>query len=526
MKIKLVFYKSSSKYYDNVCLQCEAFDLYVQEKFVNTLVIDSDDIRQMRGNVESILEIIKKWSKTEYYLDDRRVSLQRIMQIFAVLDCEKKCKECVINNEYCHGDAGWGCKFLGSIALRRSQYPYRSLYRWYDFGHFDNGEWIIDKDRMRSTLIAEATEKSVLFCKFFTESRIESALNALPDKIVVTDSDDCEWCYKYREAPLGMTQTEIVGVKPRPKSPVNSDGNHSYEIIIKKSGIDINNSMATINNGEVVKNKNIPTVTFEDIGGIDDIIQQIREVIELPLVAPALFEHYHVKSHKGILLCGPPGCGKTMIAKAIANEINAHFILVNGPEILNKYLGQSEENLRDIFEEAKMHIPSVIYFDEFDSISSARDSESNPHMASIVNQLLTLMDGVDSSSRICAIASTNRIDMIDEAVKRPGRFDYILEIPLPTPQGCKSIFRIHTKKMPVDKHFDQEAFVDKYLLGSSGAEIAFVASEAAYNAIRRTIDTKKVFSGEFVFSATNKNVILECDFIKAAQSLEDSRRNR
>lgn len=213
---------------------------------------------------------------------------------------------------------------------------------------------------------------------------------------------------------------------------------------------------------------------------------------------------------------------KTLIAKAIANEINAHFISVNGPEILNKYLGQSEANLRKIFEEANNNHPSIIYFDEFDSISSTRDADDNPIMATIVNQLLTLMDGIEDSNQICVIASTNRIDMIDDAIKRPGRFDYVIEIQRPSPEGCKSIFHIHTAKMPIDENFNKDNFVDKYLTGCSGAEIAFVASEAAYNSIRRTVDINQVLSQNYKFTISRENKILECDFIKAAKSLKNN----
>ena len=140
-----------------------------------------------------------------------------------------------------------------------------------------------------------------------------------------------------------------------------------------------------------------------------------------------------------------------------------------------------------------------------------------------MNQLLTLMDGIDENNQICAIASTNRIDMIDEAIKRPGRFDYVIEIQRPSPEGCKAIFRIHTAKMPVDNSFNKDSFVEKYLIGSSGAEIAFVASEAAYNSIRRTINIKQLFDQKNEFEISEKNIIIEADFIKAAKSLKDSR---
>ena len=237
-----------------------------------------------------------------------------------------------------------------------------------------------------------------------------------------------------------------------------------------------------------------------------------------------MFEHYHIKPHKGILLYGPPGCGKTLIAKAVANEIKAHFISLNGPEFINKYLGQSESNLRSIFDEATQKSPSIIYFDEFDSISSTRDADANPLMATIVNQLLTLMDGINETHQFCVIASTNRIDIIDPAIKRPGRFDYVIEIKNPSPDGCKAIFRIHTEKMPIVTGFDRDAFVEKFLIGCSGAEIAFVASEAAYNSIRRTVDITALFESGADAEISSRNIISEQDFVNAAMLLRKNQK--
>lgn len=186
---------------------------------------------------------------------------------------------------------------------RETYYPYRSELHWYEFGHFVNDEWIIDKDSIFTNLKDESETKYIDICQHFTLTRLKNALNALPNKIIVTDSDDCEWEYKYRDAPLGMKQTEIIGIKPRIKR--MSD---LYD------GFGISESTSFNNKNKVeekdVITKNTSTVTFQDIGGIDDIIQQIREVIELPLIAPTIFEHYHIIPHKGILLYGPPGCGK------------------------------------------------------------------------------------------------------------------------------------------------------------------------------------------------------------------------
>lgn len=510
MIIKIVFYKSSSKFYDSVCTNCGIFENFIQNKSENILTLTFEELKEHFFELKHIMLTIKNWSKTEYYIDEKEATISDIDNLFTILNCEKSYENEILSDEFCYSGAGWGCNSLSSISLRKGYYSYRSTLCWYDIGHFEGDIWIVDKERIMQILTSETTTKNLNLCKHFQIDKIEKTVENLPDKIDVTE--DGEWEYKYREAPMGMQQTEIIGIKPKEQY---SSFRGGFSI-----SLDGNNDE---NNETTEEEKNIPSTTFDDIGGIDSIVQQVREVIELPLIAPELFSHYHIKPHKGILLYGPPGCGKTLIAKAIANEIKAHFVSINGPEILNKYIGQSEENLRKIFDEAKHHSPAVIYFDEFDSISSTRDSDDNPHMATVVNQLLTLMDGIDENNQICAIASTNRIDMIDEAIKRPGRFDYVIEIQRPSPEGCKAIFRIHTEKMPVDKHFNKDVFVDKYLVGSSGAEIAFVASEAAYNSIRRTVNIKELFDEKCDFVISKENILIEEDFIKAAKLLKDSR---
>ena len=509
MTIKIVFYKSSSKYYNSVCLQSEEIGEYNQNKSINSLTISLDVLRNKYTAVQSLFEIIRHWSKTEYYIDDRSVGLEGMANLLSVVGCEFEHEDSEWPEEYCYGECGWGCKYISSISLRRNvRYGYNTIKKWYEFGWFSEGVWNLDKNRMLEVLKRDIQQHHLESCVHFNMSRIMQALNSFPDIIDVENSED--WEYKYREAPMGMKQTEVIGIQPKE----HRMSGYSPSFYISHDDDD----------DDEQETRCIPSTTFRDIGGIDSIIQQVREVIELPLVAPSLFEHYHIKPHKGVLLYGPPGCGKTLIAKAVANEIKAHFISVSGPEILNKFIGQSEANLRKVFAEAKEKSPSIIYFDEFDSISSTRDADGNPLMATVVNQLLTLMDGIGENHQICAIASTNRIDMIDPAIKRPGRFDYVIEIKQPSPEGCKAIFRIHTEKMPIVKGFDSDAFVEKFLIGCSGAEIAFVATEAAYNSIRRTVDIKSLFECSVDAKVSHVNIITEQDFVNAAISLKESRK--
>ncbi|MCD6188666.1 MAG: CDC48 family AAA ATPase, partial [Thermococcus sp.] len=203
-------------------------------------------------------------------------------------------------------------------------------------------------------------------------------------------------------------------------------------------------------------------VTYEDIGGLKDVIQKIREMIELPLKHPEVFEKLGIEPPKGVLLYGPPGTGKTLLAKAVANEANAHFIAINGPEIMSKYYGESEERLREVFKEAEENAPSIIFIDEIDAIAPKREEVTGEVEKRVVAQLLTLMDGLKSRGKVIVIGATNRPDALDPALRRPGRFDREIEVGVPDKQGRKEILQIHTRGMPIEPDF-RRADVKKLL---------------------------------------------------------------
>ena len=205
---------------------------------------------------------------------------------------------------------------------------------------------------------------------------------------------------------------------------------------------------------EKIEETRIPTVTYEDIGGLHEEIKKVREMIELPLKHPELFERLGIEPPKGVLMYGPPGTGKTLLAKAVANEAGAHFIYLAGPEIMSKFYGQSEENLRKVFEEAEKNAPSIIFIDEIDAIAPKREEVTGEVERRVVSQLLTLMDGLKSRGKVIVIAATNRINAIDPALRRPGRFDREIEMGIPNKKGRKEIFEIHTRHMPLDKDVD------------------------------------------------------------------------
>ncbi|MBI4452930.1 CDC48 family AAA ATPase [Candidatus Woesearchaeota archaeon] len=198
-----------------------------------------------------------------------------------------------------------------------------------------------------------------------------------------------------------------------------------------------------------IEEERVPDITYEDVGGLDDEIKKVREMVELPLKHPEIFERLGIEAPKGVLLHGPPGTGKTLLAKAVANETNSHFILINGPEVMSKYYGQSEENLRKKFEEAEKNAPSIIFIDEVDAIASKREETRGEVERRVVAQLLALMDGLQSRGKVVVIAASNVPNILDPALRRPGRFDREIEIGVPSKEGRLNILKIHTRNMPL-----------------------------------------------------------------------------
>jgi transitional endoplasmic reticulum ATPase len=230
----------------------------------------------------------------------------------------------------------------------------------------------------------------------------------------------------------------------------------------------------------------VPRITYDELGGLKREVLKIREMVELPMRHPELFEKIGVEAPKGVLLYGPPGTGKTLLAKAVAGETNAHFISLSGPEIMGKHYGESEERIREIFTQAEENAPSIIFIDEIDSIAPKRDEVSGELEKRIVSQLLTLMDGMKSRGKVVVIAATNRPDSIDPALRRPGRFDREIEIGIPDDEGRFDILSIHTRGMPLDEKVDLKQ-ISKITHGFVGADLEVLAKEAAMRSLRRIL---------------------------------------
>ena len=265
--------------------------------------------------------------------------------------------------------------------------------------------------------------------------------------------------------------------------------------------------------------RGVPQVTYEDIGGIHNEIKKVREMIELPLRHPEIFEKLGIEAPKGVLLYGPPGTGKTLLAKAVANESQAHFISISGPEIMSKFYGESEARLREIFKEAREKAPSIIFVDEIDSIAPKREEVTGEVERRVVSQMLSLMDGLEGRGKVIVIAATNRPNAIDPALRRPGRFDREIEIKVPDKKGRRDILAIHSRNMPLaDDSQDLPVNIDKIASvshGYVGADLEYLCKEAAMKCLRRLLPELNLEEEKLPPETLDKLIVNHDDFTKA-----------
>ena len=297
----------------------------------------------------------------------------------------------------------------------------------------------------------------------------------------------------------------IVSTKPKGIVQVLPD----TEIVIKEDPVDEEDS------GDILD------ISYEDIGGLGDQLQKVREMIELPLKHPILFTRLGIDPPRGVLLHGPPGTGKTLIAKAVASETNAHFTSINGPEIISKYYGESEKQLREIFDEAAANAPAIIFIDELDSIAPKREDVSGEVERRVVAQLLTLLDGMQGRDNVVVIGATNRQDAIDPALRRPGRFDREIEIGVPDKNGRAEIIGIHTRGMPISDDFDLDWLLDN-THGFVGADISALVRESAMKALRRYLPEIDLDEEQIPPEVLEKMAVIMPDFRMAIKEIEPS----
>src|SRR5919112_1981414 len=327
---------------------------------------------------------------------------------------------------------------------------------WYAFGKMDDGaSFEVDKDAITERVLSDLGP--CVRCPILDLDATAEIVARLPETI--DPGREQSWAYK-------------EGLFERLARSVRSGG----------AGV-------AAASGTAPGSRNVPQTRYEDVGGMRETIDMIREAVELPITHPEIFRRLHIRPPKGILFYGPPGTGKTLLERAVANESGAHFIAVSGPEILNKFWGQSEAKLRAIFSEAKNKAPAIVLFDEIDSFASSRDAMSESFEATLVSQLLSLMDGMNDLGRVCVIATTNRPSALDPALRRPGRFDHEIEIGLPDAEARLHILKIDPNGMPVAPDLDLKQ-LSALTRDYSGADLEALCREAALVCMRRTINLR------------------------------------
>jgi len=304
-----------------------------------------------------------------------------------------------------------------------------------------------------------------------------------------------------------ITQIKFLVVSTNPNQPV---------IITENTEVTLNPKAVEISD------ENVSKIYYEDIGGLTDEIKKIRELVEIPLKHPEIFERLGIEPPKGILLHGPPGTGKTLLAKAVANETEANFILLNGPEIMSKFYGESEKKIRDIFEEAEKSAPAIIFIDEIDAIAPKREEVTGEVERRVVSQLLSMMDGLKTRGKVVVIGATNRPNAIDPALRRPGRFDRELEISVPGKEGRLTILKIHTRNMPLDKKVNLNE-LSSITHGFVGADLEALTKEAAIGVLRKILPQMKLDGEEKIpQEILEKLIVNQEDFVDALKTVRPS----
>ncbi len=353
---------------------------------------------------------------------------------------------------------------------------------WYSFGRMgEDGVFEVDKEAMTERVLSDLGP--CVRCPILDLDTVAEITARLPERI--DPNREAGWRYR-EDGPLSEWR---VLKDPDASVPEESAPLEEREGLIERLARSVRSSGAGVAavSGNAVGSRNVPATRYEDVGGMRDTIALVREAVELPITHPEIFKKLNIRPHKGILFYGPPGTGKTLLARAVAHESGAHFIAVSGPEILNKFWGQSEARLRQIFSEARAKAPAIILFDEIDSFASSRDMMSESFEATLVSQLLSLMDGLNDLGRVSVIATTNRPGALDSALRRPGRFDHEIEIGLPDAEARLHILGIHTRDMPTAPDLDLE-HIAQHTGSYSGADLEALCREAALVCMRRTIN--------------------------------------
>lgn len=452
----------------------------------------------------SLLRVISSWKSATLRLNGEPVPYMWgfLNSLSQAASCYRSRTQTTWPDDYCLGKKAptdeqlhFGCRYEKGVEFNTSGYG--STPKWYQFGKLseDCQSFSPSKEEILARLQFMTNKEACVFCPAFSWERIRRSLELIPERIDLATDDRFELSHSE------MDPTRPLGIQRK-----RPDFTHAYSIRLSR------NDHPTAAGAD--ESRRVPAVKYTDVAGQDRALAEIENIVGLPLKHPEYFAAVGVDPHRGILLYGPPGNGKTLIARAVAGEANAHFEIINGPEILSKWVGQSEENLRRIFERATRFAPSIVLIDEIDAIAPTRDRMTHHHDVTLISQLLVLLDGLRSRGAVTVIASTNRLDAIDPAIRRPGRFDYHVEVGLPDTAGRIAIMTVHLCKMKSKMPEHMEVTADK-TEGFSGAELAAVCREAGLLAIKRAISQAM---------APADLVVDEADVLRAIEEITTKRR--
>ncbi len=467
VELRVVFRRTSSKEFTRALALARQQPGFAEGEGAFAVTFNQDQL----DVYQELVALVGRWAQTAVSLNGQAVSRERLNHLVACYQARLAAPD---RRVYCAG----GEVHQSRVGAVRQLFPCRMIpvseangNGWFQYGRLTrDGVFIVDKAQLRQAVSGALGETLAEQCPALFPVEVDAVIDRLPDR--VDPRKDPHWAYRDgwhngRFVPVGVEKRTGTAAARNTSGPLAE-------------------AEAVAVGPAVAQNPAIAPVRYRDIGGLGPQIRVVRENLELPLRFPALFAHLGVEPHRGMLLSGPPGTGKTMLARALATEAQANFLVVNGPEILSKWRGESEANLRRIFSEAREGAPSVVLIDEVDAIAPDRARVQHTHEAVLVSQMLTLLDGLADRGRVVVVATTNRPELVDPAVRRPGRLDLLVQIGLPNEAARRDILRIHSERMPLGSDVDLDALAGA-TVGFAGAHLGALCREAGMECMREVV---------------------------------------